>query len=385
MGITQNIKNREFQVFFKPIGPRCNLNCSYCYYLEKSELFQDGVSVMNDHLLELCIRQQIDATTEQVITFSWHGGEPLLAGLDFYRKAAAFQKKYCPPGKKILNGIQTNGTLLSDEWCRFLSDERFIVGISIDGPEDLHDKFRKTKDGKGTFTKVLKGFDLLIMHGIEPEILCVVNSVNSHHPLAIYDFFRHLGISYITFIPLVEKIDPHMSVSDRSVNPEVFGKFLCNIFDAWLARDVGKIRIQIFEEALRTAFNQDHTLCIFKKNCGGVPVIEHNGNFYSCDHFVTPEYNIGNINSSPIDEMLDSKQQTAFGRLKSETLPAYCRKCEVIEMCNGECPKNRFTSTNDGETGLNYLCAGYRKFFNHCTPFIDTVKRITGKSDALLR
>jgi len=377
MGTSKDIRHREFQVFVKPSGPLCNLNCSYCYYINNPEISDAGpAAIMDSSVVETFIQQQIEATTEPLVIFSWHGGEPLLAGIDFYRKAVAIQKKECPAGKKIINGIQTNGTLLNEDWCRFFADENFLAGLSMDGPENLHNKFRKGKDGSGTFQRVLKGFDLLVMYGVEPEILCVVNSFNSLYPLETYDFFRKLGVSNITFIPLVEKIDDQMAVTKRSVTPEAFGSFLCTIFDRWTVEDIGKIKVQIFEEALRTAFNQKHTLCIFRPECGGVPVLEHNGNFYSCDHFVNSGHLIGNIATSAVAEMLDSQRQRSFGRLKYDSIPLYCRQCEVIGMCNGECPKNRFALTPDGEHGLNYLCKGYRKFFNHCRPFVEMVAKI---------
>jgi len=366
---------REFQVFVKPVGPSCNLGCAYCYYLEKAQLFgEDKVYHMQDSILETYIRQHIEAATEPVITFSWHGGEPLLAGLNFYRKAVALQNHYKPSGRKIINGIQTNGTLLNEEWCGFLAGEQFFIGISIDGPEELHNIFRVSKDSKPTFKKVLRGYDKLVMQGTDPEILCVVNAENAKYPLEVYRFFRQLGAQFITFIPLVEKqMSNTVTITRRSVPATAFGNFLCAVFDEWLANDIGKIKVQIFEEATRTAFNQDHTLCIFKPVCGGVPVVEHNGDFFSCDHFVTREHYLGNIRDIVLADLLDSGRQKAFGQAKSDTLPRYCQVCEVRDMCNGECPKNRFISTPDGEPGLNYLCAGYRKFFNHCRPFIETV------------
>jgi uncharacterized protein len=366
---------REFQVFVKPVGPSCNLGCAYCYYLEKAQLFgEDKVYHMQDSILETYIRQHIEAATEPVITFSWHGGEPLLAGLNFYRKAVALQNHYKPSGRKIINGIQTNGTLLNEEWCGFLAGEQFFIGISIDGPEELHNIFRVSKDIKPTFKKVLRGYDKLVMQGTDPEILCVVNAENAKYPLEVYRFFRQLGAQFITFIPLVEKqMSNTVTITRRSVPATAFGNFLCAVFDEWLANDIGKIKVQIFEEATRTAFNQDHTLCIFKPVCGGVPVVEHNGDFFSCDHFVTREHYLGNIRDIVLADLLDSGRQKAFGQAKSDTLPRYCQVCEVRDMCNGECPKNRFISTPDGEPGLNYLCAGYRKFFNHCRPFIETV------------
>jgi uncharacterized protein len=369
--------HREFQVFIKPVGPACNLHCAYCYYLDKSEVFgSDKVFCMEQGILEAYMRQHIDATTGPIIFFSWHGGEPLLAGLDFYRKAVTLQKKLNWSERRIINGIQTNGTLLNEAWCRFLAEEQFMVGLSLDGPEKLHDVFRKAGNGSPTFNRVMHGYDQLIMHGIDPEILCVVNAENVKYPLEVYRFFRKLGVPYITFIPLVEKLNAAVvSVSNRSVTAEAFGGFLCTVFDEWLQQDIGTLKVQIFEEALRRAFKQEHTLCIFKPVCGGVPVVEHNGDFFSCDHFVTREHRLGNIRDFPLEDFLDSDKQKAFGQAKMSTLPRYCLDCEVRDMCNGECPKNRFIHTPDGEPGLNYLCAGYRKFFNHCRPFAEDVAR----------
>lgn len=367
--------SREFQVFTKPVGPVCNLGCTYCYYLEKSKLFgEDRILHMQEEVLEIYIRQHIEATTEPVITFSWHGGEPMMAGLKFYRKAVALQKRYNTAGRKIINGMQTNGMLVNTEWGRFLAEEQFVIGISIDGPENLHDLFRLTKDGSPTFNRVIRGYDQLVIHGIDPEILCVVNAENVRFPLEVYRFFKQLGAGFMTFIPLVEKLASNSSVaSSRSVPSQAFGNFLCSIFDEWVEQDIGKVKIQIFEEALRTAFKQEHTLCIFKPVCGGVPVVEHNGDFFSCDHFVTREHHVGNIGKTSLAEMLDSRQQKLFGQAKQDTLPRYCLACEVRDMCNGECPKNRFINTPDGEPGLNYLCAGYKMFFNHCRPFAEAV------------
>ena len=380
--VYQKQTHREFQVFAKPVGPLCNLGCDYCYYLDKARLFGEGKqSPMSDDLLETYIKQHIEATTEPVITFSWHGGEPLLAGIDFYRKAIALQHKFCPPGRKIINGMQTNGTLLDETWCRFLAGEQVVVGISLDGPEELHNRFRKTKDGQGSFRKVLYGYDLLVMHGIDPEILCVVHAENVNHPLEIYRYFKDLGAAYLTFIPLVEKLtNGHVGVSQRSVPAKAFGNFLCTVFDEWVKLDIGKVKVQIFEEALRTAFNQEHTLCILKPVCGGVPVVEHNGDFYSCDHYVNPKHLLGNIKYVALAGLLDSNEQQAFGKAKQLTLPRFCIDCEVRPMCNGECPKNRFITTPDGEPGLNYLCAGYKMFFNHCRPFADAVAETWGKN-----
>ncbi len=366
---------REFQIFIKPVGAVCNLGCSYCYYLEKKSLYEGNSDfLMTDEILEKYVIQHISATTEKVITFSWHGGEPLLAGIDFYKKVVEFQKLYCPSGSKIQNGIQTNGTLLNEEWCRFLSDENFTVGISIDGPAEFHNRFRVTRDGKMSYDKVLKGFNLLKKYGIIPEILCVINAENVDHPKEIYNLFKTLEAKYIAFLPLVESNSESSSgVTEKSVPAESFGQFLCTIFDEWVENDIGRIKIQIFEEAVRTAFNQDHTLCIFKKNCGGVPVVEHTGDFYSCDHYVNSSNMLGNINDHSLAYFLDSKRQKEFGLIKSQSLPQYCLNCEVLSMCNGECPKNRFISSPDNEPGLNYLCPGYKLFFNHCRPFVDAI------------
>ncbi len=372
MGTPENITLPDFQVFVKPAGAECNLHCAYCYYIGRSG---SGSSVMSYEILERVVKQQIETAESSAITFSWHGGEPLLAGIDFFRSAVTLQKKYCPPGKRIINGIQTNGTLINEEWCRFFDRENFIVGLSMDGPEKYHDRFRRGRDGEGSFAKVLNGFDLLVMHGIDPEILCVVNSVNSPYPLEVYDFFRQLGVTHLTFIPLVERtIDG--AISSMSVSPAAWGRFLIDVFDEWVEHDIGNIKVQIFEETLKTAFRHDHDLCIFKRECGRVPVIEHNGDFYSCDHYVRTDYKIGNIGSSTLQDLLQNESQVAFGKGKSDTLPVYCRNCEVLELCNGECPKNRFIKTPGGEEGLNYLCEGYRGFFNHCRPVISSVGKL---------
>ena len=370
--------SREFQVFAKPVGALCNLSCSYCYYLDKLELHKKNESAkMPEHLLEKYIIQHIESTTEDVILFSWHGGEPTLAGLDYFKKIVELQKKHIDRAKTIVNGIQTNGTLLDDKWCEFFQKENFIVGISIDGPEHLHNKHRVTNTGKDSFEKVIKGYSLLKKYNITSEILCVVNAHNVNHPIEIYNFFKHLDTRYISFLPLVErKMDTTSDVDEDSVPSKAFGDFLTAIFDEWIEKDIGKIKIQIFEEALRTAFNQEHTLCIFKRNCGGVPALEKNGNLYSCDHFVNTENFLGNINDIHLADMLDSGKQRQFGRAKYDTLPQYCLKCEVLEMCHGECPKNRFIKTPTGEDGLNYLCEGYKKFFKHCKPFIEAISTV---------
>jgi uncharacterized protein len=372
-------ETREFQIFVKPVGALCNLRCKYCYYLDKKNLHPAEESfVMSDDILEKYIIQHIEATTEETVFFSWHGGEPLLAGIDFFRKVVFLQKKHKPSGVEIVNGVQTNGTLIDNKWAWFFAENNFIIGISIDGPGDMHNKFRATSDGRSSLPQVLRGYEILRRYKIKSEILCVVNSYNVKFPLIIYDFFKELGASYMTFLPLVERRPGTKSgVSQASVPALEFGKFLISVFDEWIERDIGEIKIQIFEEAARTAFNQEHTLCIFKKTCGGVPVVERNGDFYSCDHFVNSDNLIGNINNGSIADFLDSEIQKAFGRAKSLKLPRYCIECEVKAMCNGECPKNRFISTPEGETGLNYLCSGYKTFFNHCRPFVEAIISIS--------
>lgn len=373
----------EFQIFVKPVGAKCNLGCRYCYYLAKENLYSSaGITLMSDEILEKYIADHISASGEETIFFSWHGGEPTLAGIGFYEKALEFQKRHCPEGVRIINGIQTNATLIDDEWCSFFARRNFFVGVSIDGNESFHDRFRLSKEGKESFSKTLRGYSLLRKHGVSTEILAVVNSENVKHPLEVYRFLKSLEPGFITFIPLVE-LDRHSvsGASEISVPAAAFGKFLCEIFDEWVKEDIGKVKIQIIEEALRTAFGQDHTLCIFKKTCGGVPVIEHNGDFYSCDHFADREHYIANIKYISLAEMLSSKSQENFGLAKMKTLPAFCLGCEVRDMCNGECPKNRFIFTPSGEPGLNYLCEGYKQFFSHIRPFADAVSEEWKKED----
>jgi len=367
--------SRKFQVFVKPVGPVCNLDCHYCYYLEKERLYPGDESFRMPHeILEEYIIQHIDASPEKVIRFSWHGGEPTILGLDYFRGIVALQRKHQPPDRRIVNGIQTNGTLLDEDWCRFLAKERFAVGLSLDGPREMHDRFRVNKDGKPTHEQTMRGYRLLQKHGVYTEFLCVVNAHNVQYPLQVYRFFKQINAQYITFLPMVESQPvTENGVSQISVPAEAWGTFLCTVFDEWREQDIGKVKVQIFEEATRTAFNQEHSLCIFRQTCGDIPVVEHNGDFYSCDHYVNAEHLLGNITRTPLVELLESPAQGAFGRAKLETLPRYCRECEVRSMCNGECPKNRFIETPDGEPGLNYLCAGYKRFFTHSQPFVSEV------------
>jgi len=363
--------SHEFQIFAKPAGAICNLDCRYCYYLQKELLYPQTESFrMPDDLLEQYIVQQIEISPEREINFFWHGGEPTILGLDYFRRIAELQRKHQPGSTRITNGIQTNGVLLNDDWCRFLAVENFSVGLSIDGPPALHDAYRVTKDRKPTHRQAMQGYRLLRQHKVPVDLLCVVHAQNVQQPLQVYRFFKEIKARYISFIPLVEQqTAPQAGVSPRTVPAEAFGAFLCAIFDEWVRQDIGRIIVQNFEEAARPAYGQDHSLCIFRPTCGDVPVIEHNGDFYACDHFVTPEHRRGNIRETPLLNLLESQAQLAFGRAKQEALPRCCRECDVLAMCNGGCPKDRILRTPDGEPGFNYLCAGYKSFFTHCRPY----------------
>jgi uncharacterized protein len=370
--------SRPYQIFAKPIGAVCNLHCDYCYYLKKQSLYPDENSFrMPDDILEEYILQHIQTSPDPVINFSWHGGEPTLLGLDYFQKIVQLQRKHQPSRRQIINGIQTNGTLIDEDWCRFLAAERFAVGISLDGPQELHDTYRLTKGGKPTHSQAMRGYELMRQHGIACDILCVVHALNVHQPTEIYRFFKRIKAPYIGFLPLVEpqpEIDG--AVSSSTVPSEAFGAFLCTIFDEWMSQDIGKTNIQIFEEAAGTALGQEHTLCIFKKTCGDVPVMEHNGDLFACDHFVDTEHRLGNIRETRLVDLIESPTLRTFGQLKGDTLPRYCLECDVLNLCNGGCPKDRILRTPDGEDGLNYLCAGYKRFFTHCRPFISQLSAL---------
>ncbi len=360
---------REFQVFAKPAGAVCNLECRYCYYLKKKDLYGKGQSFrMSEDILEKYIVQHIDASSTPVIRFSWHGGEPTVLGPDYFRKVVALQRVHRPPGKRIANGIQTNGVLLDEEWGHFLAAEGFAVGLSLDGPKELHDCCRVSGRQAPTHARAMRGYRRLKQHGVPCDILCVVHSRNVHYPLEVYRFFKEIGADYIGFLPLVEP--DGRFVSDLTAPAEALGDFLCAIFDEWLRRDIGRVKVQIFEEAIATAFGGEHGLCIFRKTCGDIPAVEHNGDFFPCDHFVDAEHRFGNINDTPLIELLEGPSQRAFGQAKLDGLPGFCKACDVLTMCNGGCPKDRFLRTPDGEGGLNYLCAGYKRFFAHCRPFV---------------
>lgn len=365
--------SREFQVFAKPVGALCNLACQYCYYLEKEHLYPGTRAFrMSDDLLEAFIAQQIAIAPKEEVLFSWHGGEPTLFGLDGFRRIVEIQRRHCPAGKRVTNSIQTNGMLLTDEWCHFLATEKFGVGLSLDGPKPLHDAYRGTKDGKPTHSQVMQSYRRLRKLGCPVDLLCVVHAQNVRHPLEVYRFFREIGAQYLSFIPLVEpQPDAPGGVSERTVPAEAFGEFLCAIYDEWVRHDMGRIIVQMFEEASRPAFGLRHSLCVFRPTCGDEPVIEHNGDVYQCDHFVTPAHKLGNLLDTPLAEMLESSAQAAFGQAKQAALTRECQACDVRAMCNGGCPKDRIGVSTDGEPGQNHLCAGYHRFFSHCRPYTE--------------
>ena len=367
---TDNIP-KAFHIMAKPTGSACNLNCDYCFFLKKERLYPGSDFRMPDEVHEAYIKQLFEAHQVPQVTVAWQGGEPTLMGLDFFRRSMELQKKYPKPGTAIENTFQTNGILLDDEWCRFFHENNFLIGLSLDGPKELHDTYRKDKGGHGTFERVMKAVRLLQKHKVEFNILCTVNSKNADHPLEVYRFFRDaVHAHYIQFIPIVERDNESgyqegNRVTDRSVRPEQWGQFLIEIFDEWVKRDVGKMFVLNFDGALAGWLGMAGTVCIFGPTCGEGTALEHNGDLYCCDHFVEPEHLLGNILKTPMIELVASEKQRKFGQDKLDTLPRYCRKCEVRFICNGECPKNRFIETPDGEPGLNYLCAGYKTFFKH--------------------
>ena len=365
---------QAFHLMAKPTGSACNLNCDYCFFLKKEKLYPGSDFRMSDEVHEAYIRQLLEAHQVPSITIAWQGGEPTLMGLDFFRRSMELQKKYQKTGTQIENTFQTNGILLNEEWCQFFHENKFLIGLSMDGPKELHDFYRKDKGGHGTFDRVVRAARLLQKHKVEFNVLCTVNSKNADHPLEVYRFFRdELGTHYIQFIPIVERINEMGEtgyqegnrVTDRSVRPDQWGRFLIKIFDEWVKRDVGRTFVLNFDGALAGWLNMAGTVCIFGPTCGQGTALEHNGDLYSCDHFVEPNYYLGNILKTPMIELAASEKQRKFGRDKRDTLPRYCRECEVLHICNGECPKNRFIETPDGEAGLNYLCEGYKAFFRH--------------------
>ena len=364
-----------FHLLAKPTGAACNLDCAYCFFLDKEALYPGSRFRMSDATLELYIRQLVESHQADTVNIAWQGGEPTLMGLDFYRRAMALAEKYRRPGMKYLHTMQTNGTLLDDEWAAFFKQHDFLIGISIDGPRDVHDVYRVDKGGRPTFDRVMRGLRLLQKHGVEHNVLTAVNGVNADYPLEVYRFLRDdAGATWMQFIPVVERIGADgpallqegMRVSERAVGPDQFGRFLCDVFDEWVRRDVGRIFVQTFEATLRNWLGMRTSgMCVFNETCGAGPALEHNGDLYSCDHFVEPNHLLGNIRNEHMIEMVASPRQLKFGRDKRDSLPRCCLECDVRFACHGECPKNRFIPAPDGEPGLNYLCAGFKEFFHH--------------------
>ncbi|MBM3462948.1 MAG: anaerobic sulfatase maturase [Armatimonadetes bacterium] len=354
----------------KPTGPICNLDCTYCFYLDKERLYpQTRNWAMPPDVLEAHIRQYIEANHRQrEISFAWQGGEPTLLGVDFFRRVVELQKQY-GGGRRIENAFQTNGVLLDDAWAEFLKENDFLVGISIDGPAHLHDPYRVDRGGQPTFARVMRGLEFLKKHEVRFNTITVVNAVNAPHPLEVYEFMKSLGSTFLQFIPLVERNDDG-SMNEQSVPSLAWGQFLSAIFDAWVRADIGKIFVQLFDVALESWLFLPQSLCFFRETCGAALALEHNGDLYACDHFVTLDNRLGNIMDQPMATLTASALQKKFGDDKRDMLPEYCRKCDYRFACNGECPKNRFTKTPDGEDGLNYLCAGYKHFFGHIDPYM---------------
>lgn len=380
--------SKPLYVLAKPVGASCNLRCKYCYYLEKSHLYRNAPArVMSDELLERFVQEYIQAQTMSQVLFTWHGGEPLMRPLSFYRKAVALQEKYAF-GRQIDNTIQTNGTLLTDEWCEFFKEHNWLVGISIDGPQEFHDEYRRTASDKPSWQKVMRGIRLLRKYGVEWNAMAVVNDFNAGYPLEFYHFFKEMGAKYIQFAPVVERmaahsdgrhlatlVDQECPVADFSVSPAQWGDFLCAIFDEWVRHDVGQTYVEIFDCTLANWVGERPGICVYAKECGHAGVMEFNGDVYSCDHFVFPEYKLGNIRNKTLVEMLYGEQQRQFSCLKHASLPKQCKECEWEFACHGECPKNRFVNDRYGNPGLNYLCSGYRHFYEHVAPYMDFMKK----------
>ena len=390
--MNDNIANpfaKPLYVMLKPAGAHCNLACKYCYYLEKNKLYPTAQRhLMSDEMLEQFTREYIEAQTMNQVLFTWHGGEPLLRSIDFYRKALSLQQKYAG-GRRIDNVIQTNGTLLTDEWCEFFAQNHWLVGISIDGPQPDHDHYRLTAAGKTSWKKVMQGIKLLKKHGVEWNAMAVVNAYNANHPMEFYRFFKENGCQFLQFTPIVERLTRHedgrtlasladkdeISLSEASVVPEQWGYFLCAIFDEWVRKDVGKIFVEIFDCTLANWMGISPGICAYSKECGHAGVMEHNGDVYSCDHFVFPEYKLGNIRDHSLIDMLYGEQQQEFSRLKHSSLPRQCKECDMEFACHGECPKNRFMKDKYGDSGLNYLCPGYYHYYQHVAPYMDYMKQ----------
>jgi uncharacterized protein len=391
---------RPFNLLAKPTGATCNLDCKYCFFLSKEMLYPGDRFRMSDQLLETYIRQLLEAQPPDEVNVAWQGGEPTLMGLDFFKRSIEYVERYRKPGQRILHTIQTNGTLLNDEWCAFFKVHNFLVGLSVDGPKEMHDAYRVNKGGAGSFDQVMRGWEMLRRHDVDVNILSTIHAANADHPLEVYRFFRdELQTRFMQFIPIVERTSQEFLplanlgwgerpgaerplytqrgnlVTERSVGAEQFGRFLIAIFDEWVRRDVGEVFVQTFDVALGSWLGQ-HSLCIFSPTCGSALALEHNGDLYSCDHYVEPGYLLGNILQTPMAELVGSEKQRAFGLDKLSSLPKYCRECDVRFACHGECPRNRFITTPDGEPGLNYLCAGYKAFFKHIDSAMKTMANL---------
>lgn len=380
----------SFHLLAKPTGSICNLDCKYCFFLSKEMLYPGDRFRMADELLETYIRQLLESHHTPEVTIAWQGGEPTLMGLDFFKRSVELAERYRQPWQRVQHTVQTNGVLLNAKWAAFFKEHGFLVGLSVDGPRELHDRYRVDKRGNGSFDRVMAGYEHLRAHEVDVNVLCTVHAANQDRPLDVYRFFRDaMGVRFIQIIPVVERttetllplanlgwgtkgnqkrplyVQAGNRVTERSVNPEAFGRFLIAVFDEWIVRDVGEVFVQMFDAALANWHGEPPGLCVFSETCGLALALEHNGDLYSCDHYVEPAYRLGNITETPMAELVASDRQRAFGLAKRDSLPQYCLNCEVRHACHGECPRNRFMSTPDGEGGLNYLCAGYKAFFNH--------------------
>lgn len=384
----------SFRIMAKPMGLRCNLDCTYCYYLKKIELYPDENRFrMPPDVLENFIRDYIASqirTGQREIQFAWQGGEPTMLGLDYFRNIVALQKKHCPAGRTIRNTLQTNGTLLDEEWARFLREEQFLVGLSLDGPPRLHDHYRRDRRDQPSSSRVLSAWNLLTRHQVDTNVLCVVNNRNVDFPLEVYRYLREIGVQFIQFIPVVERIDrnkelappprpgdENLAVAPWSVSPKAYGRFLCSIFDEWVRHDVGQVFVQLFDLQLGVWVGQPATLCIFAETCGSGLALEHNGDLYACDHYVYPEYRLGNIRQTPMDALASLPQQRQFGLDKKARLPAACKRCQWRFACHGGCPKHRFLPSHEGDPErLNYFCESNRMFLAHAAPYLDAMAHL---------
>lgn len=379
--------SKPMYIMLKPAGSLCNMRCQYCYYLEKGQMYkEDKNRVISDSMLETFIKNYIESQTLPQVLFTWHGGETLMRPVSFYKRALELQRYYAG-GRQIDNCIQTNGTLITEEWCKFFKENNFLVGVSIDGPQEFHDEYRKTASGGPSFQKVMKGIQLLNKYGVEWNALAVVNDFNADYPLDFYHFFKEIGCHFIQFTPIVERkvsrpdgltLAPGMEeggeLLDFSVTPEQWGTFLCEIFDEWVRNDVGDYYIQLFDATLANWVGLVPGVCTMAEECGHAGVMEYNGDVYSCDHFVFPEYRLGNLGERSLYELMNSEKQKEFAKNKKKRLPQQCQECEFLFACHGECPKNRFVKDEYGNPGLNYLCKGYKMFFDHVAPYMDFMK-----------